>query len=40
MASKSSRNELSLKERYNVIKYSEKHPRDSTSAIAGAFKCG
>ena len=40
MASKSSRNELSLKEHYNVIKYHKKHPKDSTRAIAGVFKWG
>ena len=42
MASKrsSSRNELTLKERYKVIEYSKKHPRDSTRAIAEVFNCG
>ena len=35
----SSRNELTLKERYKVVEYSKKHPPDSTRVIAEVFNC-
>ena len=35
-----SRNALTLKEKYSVIKEAEKHPKPDIKAIAKQFKCG